>query len=179
MNMELMEPTKIAKAKKLIYTVSIVIPIAVAALFSIRIDGVDLSFLPPIYATLNGSTAVLLVFALIAIKQNNMRLHRLLMTTCLGISLLFLLCYVAYHITSDPTEYLGSFGMIYYPLLITHIVFSVIVIPLVLLSYLWAWTGDFKRHKKWTRFSFPIWLFVAVSGVVVYLMIAPYYEVAG
>lgn len=175
--MELMDPNKIAKAKKLIYAVSIVIPIAVAALFSIRIDGVDLSFLPPIYATFNGATAVLLIFALIAIKQKNMRLHRLLMRTSLAISLLFLLCYVAYHITSDPTPYLGSFGMIYYPLLVTHIVLSVVVIPLVLLSYLWAWTGDFKRHKKWTRFSFPIWLFVAVSGVVVYLMIAPYYGV--
>jgi len=173
--MELMDQSKIAKAKKLIYIVSIVIPIAVAALFSIRIEGVDLSVLPPIYAALNGVTAVLLVFALVAIKQKNMRLHRLLMRTSLVLSLAFLACYIAYHITSDATPYLGDSGMIYYPLLITHIVLSVVVIPLVLLSYLWAWTGDFKRHKKWTRFAFPIWLFVAVSGVVVYFMISPYY----
>lgn len=170
-----MDPNKIAKAKKLIYIVSIVVPVAVAALFSIRIEGVDFSFLPPIYAALNGATAVLLIFALIAIRQNNMRLHALLIRTSLVLSLFFLLCYIAYHITSDPTPYGGEHGWLYYPLLITHIVFSVAVIPLVLLTYLWAWTGDYKRHKKWTRFSFPIWLFVAVSGVVVYLMISPYY----
>lgn len=175
MSTELMDPSKVAKAKKLIYAVSIIVPIAVAALFSVRIEGVDFSILPPIYATLNGATAMLLIFALIAIKQKNMKLHALLMRTSLALSLLFLLCYIAYHITSDATPYGGEYGMIYYPLLVAHIVLSIAVIPLVLLSYLWAWTGDFKRHKKWTRFSFPIWLFVAVSGVVVYLMISPYY----
>jgi len=175
MSTELMDPNKIARAKKLIYVVSIVIPIAVAALFSIRIEGVDLSFLPPIYAAMNGATAVILIFALVAIKQRNMRLHRLLIRTCLFFSLAFLVCYVAYHITSDPTPYLGDYGMIYYPLLIAHIVLSVAVVPVVLLAYLWAWIGNYTRHKKWTRFAFPIWLFVAVSGVVVYLMISPYY----
>lgn len=173
--MELTDPNKVAKAKKLIYAVSIIVPIAVAALFSIRIEGVDLSILPPIYATFNGATAVLLIFALIAIKQRNMKLHRLLIRTCLVLSLGFLLLYIAYHITSDPVPYGGEWGMIYYPLLIGHIVLSVVVIPFVLLTYLWAWTGDYKRHKKWTKISFPIWLFVAVSGVIVYLMISPYY----
>lgn len=175
MSMELTDPTKIAKAKKLIYAVSIIVPIAVAALFSLRIDGLDFSFLPPIYAAINGATALFLVFALVAIKQRNMRLHALLIRTSLGLSLIFLLCYIAYHITSDPTPYGGEYGMIYYPLLVAHIVLSVAVIPLVLLTYLWAWTGDFERHKKWTRLAFPIWVFVAVSGVVVYLMISPYY----
>ena len=175
MSTELMDQNKAVKAKKLIYTVSIVIPVAVAALFSIRIEGVDLTFLPPIYAVLNGATAVILIFALIAIKQRKMKLHRLLIRTCLALSLAFLVSYVAYHITSDPAPYGGAFGMIYYPLLIAHISLSVVVIPLVLLSYLWAWTGDYERHKKWTRFSFPVWLFVAVSGVIVYLMISPYY----
>lgn len=172
-----MEPSKIAKAKKLIYTVSIVIPIAVAALFRVEIRNVDLSILPPIYATINGVTAILLILALVAIKKKNMRLHRILMRTSLVFSLLFLGCYIAYHITSKQTPYGGEFGFIYYPLLLAHILLSVVVIPLVLLSYLWAWTGDFKRHKKWTRFAFPIWLFVAVSGVVVYLMIAPFYGI--
>lgn len=175
MSMELTDPTKIVKAKKLIYAVSIIVPIAVAALFSLRIDGLDFSFLPPIYAAINGATALLLVFALVAIKQRNMRLHALLIRTSLVLSLLFLLCYIAYHITSDPTPYGGEYGMVYYPLLVTHIILSVAVIPLVLLTYLWAWTGDFERHKKWTRFAFPIWVFVAASGVVVYLMISPYY----
>lgn len=172
-----MEPSKIARAKKLVYIVSIVVPVAVAALFKVKIENVDFSFLPPIYATINGLTAVLLIAALIAIKKKNMNLHRMLMRISLAFSLAFLVCYVAYHITSNTTDYLGDYGMIYYPLLLAHILLSVVVIPLVLFTYLWAWTGDFKRHKKWTRFSFPIWLFVAVSGVVVYLMIAPYYGV--
>lgn len=173
--MELNDPIKIKKAKQLIYAVSIIVPVAVALLFSIRIKGVDFSFLPPIYAAINGLTAVLLLGALLAIKSKNKNLHRSLIRVSLAFSLLFLLCYIAYHITSDPTEYKGNVPVIYYTLLISHILLSVIVIPLVLLTYLWAWTGDFVRHKKWTKISWPIWFYVAVSGVVVYLMISPYY----
>ena len=170
-----LSPEKLKRAKKVIIIFSIVIPVAVAALFGIHIDGVDLSFLPPIYASINGLTAILLVAALVAIKRKNMNLHRALMRACLFLSLLFLLAYVAYHITSEPTAYQGSIPGLYYPLLIAHVLLSVIVIPLVLLTYLWAWEGDYQKHKRWTKISFPIWLFVAVSGVVVYLMISPYY----
>lgn len=175
MSMTLNDANSIKKNKRLIYAVSIIVPVAVALLFSIRIEGVDLSFLPPIYATINGLTAVLLIGALVAIRKKNMNLHRSLIRTSLACSLMFLLCYIAYHITSDSTPYGGTMGWLYYPLLIAHILLSIIVIPLVLLTYLWAWTGDYVRHKKWTKISFPIWLFVAVSGVVVYLMISPYY----
>lgn len=168
-------PAQLAKMKKLIYAVSIIVPIAVALLFKVRIEGLDFSFLPPIYATINGITAVLLIAALVAIKKKNMKLHSQLMRTCLVLSLLFLLCYIGYHITSTSTEYLGEYGSIYFPLLITHIILSIVVIPLVLLTYLWAWEGNFEKHKKWTRIAFPTWLFVAVSGVIVYLMISPYY----
>ncbi len=173
--MELSDPIKIKKAKQLIYAVSIIVPVAVALLFSIRIDGMDFSFLPPIYAGINGLTAVLLIAALLAIKSKNKQLHRTLIRSSLGLSLLFLLCYIAYHITSDPTVYEGSVPAVYYTLLISHILLSVIVIPLVLLTYLWAWTGDFARHKKWTKIAWPIWFYVAVTGVVVYVMISPYY----
>ena len=173
--MELSKPKDIAKTKKLIYAVSIIVPIAVAALFGIKVKGVDLSFLPSVYATINGITGVLLVFAVLAIKKKNVKAHRLLIRACLVLSLLFLVCYIAYHITSDATPYGGTLGALYYPLLIAHILLSVLVIPIVLLTYLWAWIGDYTKHKKWTRFAFPIWLFVAVSGVVVYLMISPYY----
>jgi putative membrane protein len=167
---------QIAKFRKLIIVVSIVIPIAVAALFGIRVDGVDLSFLPPFYAGINGVTAILLIGALVAIKSKNMNLHQRLIQTCLALSLLFLLCYVAYHMTSDSTPYGGEMKAVYYFILISHILLSIAVIPVVLFTYLFAWEGKFDKHKKWTRFAFPIWLYVAVTGVIVYLMISPYYK---
>jgi putative membrane protein len=164
-----------SKYRKLVVAVSIIIPIAVAALFGIKVEGVDLSFLPPFYASLNGITAVLLVLALIFIKKGNMKLHQRTIQACLGISLLFLLCYVAYHMISDSTAYEGSYKAIYYFILISHILLSVAVIPVVLFTYLFALEGNYVKHKKYTRFAFPIWLYVAVTGVVVYWMISPYY----
>jgi putative membrane protein len=175
MSTTLKNEAQIAKFRKLIVIVSIVIPVAVAALFGIKVEGVDLSFLPPFYAGINGVTAILLITALVAIKSKNMRLHQRLMQVCLGLSLLFLLCYVAYHMTSDSTPYGGSMKAVYYSILISHIVLSVAVIPLVLFTYLFAWEGKFDKHKKWTRFAFPIWLYVAITGVVVYWMISPFY----
>jgi putative membrane protein len=176
MSTTLKSEAQIAKFRKLIVAVSIVIPVAVAALFGIRVDGVDFSFLPPFYAGINGLTAILLVSALIAIKSKNMALHQRLIQVCLVLSLLFLLCYVAYHMTSDSTAYGGDMKGLYYFILISHIVLSVAVIPLVLFTYLFAWEGKFDKHKKWTRFAFPVWLYVAVTGVIVYLMISPYYK---
>jgi putative membrane protein len=176
MSTTLKSEAQIAKFRKLIVAVSIVIPIAVAALFGIRVDGVDFSFLPPFYAGINGLTAILLVSALIAIKSKNMALHQRLIQVCLVLSLLFLLCYVAYHMTSDSTPYGGDMKELYYFILISHILLSIAVIPLVLFTYLFAWEGKFDKHKKWTRFAFPIWLYVAVTGVIVYLMISPYYK---
>jgi putative membrane protein len=164
-----------SKYRKLVVAVSIIIPIAVAALFGIKVEGVDLSCLPPFYATLNGLTAVLLILALVFIKQGNMKLHQRTIQACLAISLLFLLCYVAYHMTSDSTAYEGSYKAIYYFILISHILLSVAVIPVVLFTYLFALEGNYAKHKKYTRFAFPIWLYVAVTGVVVYWMISPYY----
>ena len=176
MSTTLKNEAQIAKFRKLIVVVSIVIPIAVAALFGIKVEGIDLSFLPPFYAGINGVTAVLLITALVAIKSKNMILHQRLMQVCLSLSLLFLLCYVAYHMTSDSTSYGGSMKAVYYTILISHIILSVAVIPLVLFTYLFAWEGKFDKHKKWTRFAFPIWLYVAITGVVVYWMISPFYK---
>lgn len=176
MNTTLKDEAQIAKFRKLIITVSIVIPIAVAALFKIELRVIDLSFLPPFYAGINGLTAVLLIGALVAIKSKNMNLHQRLIQTCLALSLLFLLCYVAYHMTSDSTPYGGEMKGLYYFILISHIALSVAVIPVVLFTYLFAWEGKFEKHKKWTRFAFPIWLYVAVTGVIVYYMISPFYK---
>lgn len=175
MNMESKEESKLRIAKRLIIALSIAIPLIVAVLFRVKIDGVDLSFLPPIYATINGLTSILLVFALVAIKRKNQVLHSNIIKVCLGLSLVFLGCYVAYHMTSDSTLYLGQYKLIYYPVLISHIILSIMVVPLILFTYLFAWQGNFSRHKKWTRFAWPIWFYVAVSGVIVYIMISPYY----
>lgn len=164
--------------RKLITIISIVLPLAVAALFVIKIDGIDLSFLPKIYAGINALTAVLLILALIFVKQRKLKLHENVIKICMVLSILFLLCYVAYHMTSDSTKYGNpdaTARLTYFLLLITHIILSVAVIPMVLFSYLHAWEGNFEKHKKLTKITWPIWFYVAVSGVIVYLMISPYY----
>ena len=136
-----------------------------------------LTFLPPIYAVINGLTAILLVVAVYYIKNGKRKIHESLIKVCIALSLMFLVMYIAYHMTTDPTSF-GGKGIIaymYYFILITHILLSVIVIPLVLTSYSRAVQSNFKLHKKIAKVTFPIWLYVAVTGVVVYLMISPYY----
>ncbi|WP_422089650.1 DUF420 domain-containing protein [Tenacibaculum ovolyticum] len=166
------------KYKKLITIVSVVIPLAVAALFGIKIPNVEpLSFLPPIYASVNGLTAILLIASVVAIKKRNKKLHEQLNTTAIICSALFLVMYVAYHMTSDSTKF-GGEGIvkyIYLFILITHIILSIVVIPFVLITFMRARLGNFSAHKKIAKITFPLWLYVAVTGVVVYLMISPYY----
>ena len=166
------------KYRKIITIVSIVIPIAVAALFVIRIPNVGpFLFLPPIYATINAITAVLLIIAIIAIKNGKRKLHEVLMKTCMLMTASFLVMYIIYHMTSDSTVYEGEGALkyIYYFILISHIILSVLVLPLVLITFSRALSESFDKHKRIARFAFPIWLYVAVTGVVVYLMISPYY----
>jgi putative membrane protein len=161
----------------LIIAVSIVIPLVVAILFRVKVEGYDFSFLPLIYAGINGLTALFLLIALWAIKNSKKVLHERLMKVNIGLSLLFLLMYVAYHMTSDSTPFGGEgvIKIVYYFILITHILLSIAVIPLVLFTFLRAYNGEFAKHKKLARITFPIWLYVAVTGVVVYVMISPYY----
>lgn len=166
------------KYNKWIWILSVVIPVAVAVLFRVRIPNVEpLAFLPPIYASVNALTAVLLVWAVRAIKKGDRKVHESLMKVCIGLSLAFLVMYVAYHMTSDPTPF-GGEGVIkyvYYFLLISHILLSIGVIPLVLISFVKALANRFDKHRRIAKITFPIWLYVAVTGVVVYLMISPYY----
>ncbi len=166
------------KMRTIAIALSIVLPFAVAVLFMVKIPGIDLSFLPAIYAGINAFTAVLLIAALIAIKNKNIKLHKTLINAAILCSLVFLLMYVAYHMTSDSTPYggEGAIKYVYYFVLISHIFLSVIITPLVCFTYLKGWLGDVKAHKKLTRFTYPLWLYVAISGVVVYLMISPYYN---
>ena len=185
----------------LIWIVSIIVPVVVALLlfikwdqdkliFNMRIPNYDpiilfenlpiaepLTFLPPIYATINGLTGILLVLAVYFIKKGNRQIHENLIKICIALSLSFLVMYIAYHITSDPTTFGGSglIAYIYFFILITHILLSIIVIPLVLVSYVRAFQSKFVSHKKIAKITFPIWLYVAVTGVIVYLMISPYY----
>ena len=185
----------------LIWVISIAVPLVVALLlfikweydkliFNTRAPGFDpiilienlpivkpLTFLPPIYATINGITAIFLVAAVYYIKKGKRKIHENLIKVCIALSLSFLVMYIAYHITSDPTPFGGSgaIAYVYFFILITHILLSIIVIPLVLMSYLKAFQSNFVSHKKIAKITFPIWLYVAVTGVIVYLMISPYY----
>tara|TARA_B100000941_G_C28217221_1_gene404903 strand:- start:38 stop:622 length:585 start_codon:yes stop_codon:yes gene_type:complete len=190
------------KYNKLITAVSVLIPLVVALLLFLKWDADKLVFdlrapnsepitlienlpvakplksLPPIYSSTNAVTALLLVFAYTAIRRKKVKLHESLMKVSIALSLSFLVMYIAYHITTDPTPFGGS-GMIkytYYFILISHILLSIILIPLVLISYVRAFQKAFPSHKKIARITFPIWLYVTVTGVIVYLMIAPYYS---
>ena len=185
----------------LIWVVSVLVPIVVALLlfmkwdydqlvFDMRIPNSDpiillenlpiakpLTFLPPIYATINGLTAILLVLAVYYIKNGKRKIHESLIKVCIALSLSFLVMYIAYHLTTDPTSFGGSglISYLYFFILITHILLSIVVIPLVLISYSRAIKSKFILHKKIAKVTFPIWLYVATTGVVVYLMISPYY----
>lgn len=170
------------KYNKWIVILSIAIPAVVALLFGVKLktlgfDVKPLTFLPPIYAAINGLTAVLLIAALVAVKNKKIKLHENLMKTAIACSVVFLGMYVAYHMTSEATPYGGEGAMkyLYFFILISHIILSIVVIPFVLLTYVRAITNNIERHKKIAKIAFPIWLYVAVTGVLVYVMISPYY----
>ena len=170
------------KFSKLIIIVSIVIPVVVAILFGVKLKDFGynvepLSFLPPIYATINGMTALVLIAAVVAIKNGKRILHERLMTSAIALSVAFLVMYVAYHMTADSTKFggEGTIRFVYFFILITHIILSIAIIPMVLITYVRALAEKFDTHKKIAKITFPIWLYVAVTGVVVYLMISPYY----
>lgn len=178
-NQQLLEEKKY---NKWIVILSIAIPLAVAALFGVNLrrmgfDVEPLTFLPPIYAAINAVTAFVLVLAFFAIKNKKISLHERLMKFAIFLSVMFLVMYVAYHMTSDSTKFggEGAIAYVYYFILITHIVLSVVIIPFVLITYVRAITKNFARHKKIAKITFPLWLYVAITGVVVYLMISPYY----
>ncbi|MFK7001890.1 DUF420 domain-containing protein [Flavobacterium oreochromis] len=161
---------------------SVAIPLVVALLFKVKLkdfgfDVKPLNFLPSIYATINGLTAILLIWAVIAIKKGNRILHERLIKSAIACSVAFLGMYVAYHMTSEATPYGGTGIMkaIYFFILITHVVLSIGIIPIVLVTYVRALTGNFDGHKLIAKWAFPLWLYVAVTGVIVYLMISPYY----
>lgn len=133
--------------------------------------------LPLLHAIINGTCAVLLVLSLRAIKAKKIDTHKALNLTSFGLSALFLISYVVYHFFVPETTYggTGALRYAYYIILISHIILAAIVLPLILLSFWYALNQKIDKHRKIVRFTFPIWLYVAVTGVVVYIMISPYY----
>jgi putative membrane protein len=138
---------------------------------------VDLSFLPAVHAILNSLTALALLFSFYSIKNGRVHHHRAANFTAFALSSLFLLCYVAYHFTTPETKFggTGSMKIIYLVLLLTHIVTAAGIFPFILFTFIRALVGDFERHKKMARWVFPIWLYVALTGPICYLMLKPYY----
>lgn len=169
------------KYNRLIIFLSISIPLTVAALFGVKLDLELPIFLPPIYASVNGLTSMLLIAAFWAVKNKRIQLHEKIMKAAIILSGLFLIMYVLYHMTSDSTSYGGDGPLktIYFFILISHILLSIVVIPFVLITFVRGITNDIERHKKIARITFPLWLYVTLTGVIVYIMISPYYNLSG
>ncbi|MFZ4542833.1 MAG: DUF420 domain-containing protein [Saprospiraceae bacterium] len=159
--------------------VSIIVVLLVVLMRRVKIDlGVDLDFLPPVHAILNTATAIALVFSLNAIKNGRVELHRNLNFLALALSSLFLLCYVAYHFTTPETKFggEGAIRVVYLLLLLTHILAAAIIFPFILYTFIRALTNQFDRHKKMARWVYWVWLYVAITGPLCYLMLKPYYQ---
>lgn len=167
----------------LIAILSVAVPLLVAFLLFMpqtgKLGNVDVTFLPKLHALLNSLTAISLLTGYYFVKNKNIRGHRFAMVTAFTLSAFFLISYVTYHYQAAPTKYggEGTLKTIYYVILITHIVLAAVIVPLVLLSVYFAVSDQINRHRKIARWTFPIWLYVAVTGVVVYFMIAPYYQI--
>jgi putative membrane protein len=183
-----------AKARIFIFTVSIVVFVAVVILSKVKLE-VNLPFNIHVFATfnaiINGTVAVLLVAGLFSVKQKKYELHKKIMLAAILLSVLFLLSYIAHHLLAGDTRYgdlnhdgilsdeeklsAGSMRMVYYFLLITHIPLAGIILPFILFTAYRALIGEYSKHRKLTRFTWPVWFYVAVTGVLVYWMIHPYY----
>jgi putative membrane protein len=181
-------------ARVLIWSVSVITFLAIAVLSGIKLN-VNLPFNPHVFAAfnavVNSCVAILLVAALIAVKQKHYLLHKRIMLTAIILSMLFLISYVCHHLFSGETRFgdlnhdgilspgeklqAGSLRYVYYAILMTHIPLAGIILPFILFTAYRALSGDYKKHKKLSRITWPIWFYVAVSGVVVYLLISPYY----
>ena len=162
---------------RIIYIVSIIISAAVAFLIlGPRPEGIegaiDVSTLPLVNATLNTITTILLIYGYILIRQKKRRLHKNVMLTSFGTSGAFLVSYVIYHwFKSGHKEYLGNYSELYFFILITHIVLAAIIIPLALLTLYRGWSENLPKHRRIAKITLPIWLYVSVTGVIIYLML--------
>lgn len=175
-----MEGEKEINYNRLIYIVAAVLAAAVGIIYvtpKFEVPDGALDFLPALNATINGTVSLLLILGVVLIKQGKRDAHQLVMTTAIALSALFLISYVLYHTTHESTSYGGEGIMrsVYLFILITHIILAIVIVPLVLITFVRAWARKFDQHKKIARITFPLWLYVSITGVVVYLMISPYY----
>lgn len=161
---------------------SVAVPIVVAILLfmptKLALEGRLVYFLPHLNGMINTATSIALVAGVIFIKNGQKKYHQFSMTLAFIFGAIFLVSYVIYHASVEPTRF-GGEGLVrtvYFSVLISHIILAAIVLPFVLLSFYYAWTEKFERHRKVVKYAFPIWLYVSVTGVIAYLMIAPYYE---
>jgi putative membrane protein len=140
-------------------------------------DGVSLMFLPPVHAAINTLVSICLIVAIIAVKKGNITLHKNAILTAMGLSVAFLLCYVAYHFTTEETRFggTGAIRTTYFFLLISHIILAGISLPAILFTFIAGWTNRFAAHRRLAKWVFPIWLYVAVTGPICYFMLRPYY----
>ncbi len=140
--------------------------------------GVDFSWLPAFYSSLNALVAVFLMFGLYFIKRKEIAKHKAMMISAMVLSTLFLLCYVLYHATTPETKYCGegSIRYFYFILLISHIILAGVILPFILLTFNRGILMQIARHKKFARWVFPLWFYVAITGPVVYLMLRPCYN---
>lgn len=161
--------------------ISIAIPLGIVLLFLVPHSavpvGFDIKVLPLVEALLNFTTFILLLASLYFIRRGNRRAHKICNLTAVALSVLFLLVYVSFHYLSPQAHYGGEgfIRYIYFFLLITHIVLSAVIVPLVLVTLIRALKGHFARHKKIARITWPLWVYVTLTGVIVYIMMAPYY----
>ena len=172
------DAAKFKVLKRASWTISILIFLLVAVMGRYKLDiGADLSFLPPVHAILNSLVTVFLILAVLAIKNKNVTLHKRMIGGAVVCSVLFLLCYVAYHGTQQEVRYggEGTLRTIYFIVLISHIILAAVSLPFILVTLSLGYTNHFARHRKMARWVFPIWLYVAATGPVCYLMLRPYY----
>ncbi len=166
---------------KLIVIVSVTVPVLVAILFRLPQLDIQLPFdvmlLPKLHAVINATVTVLLLSSFYFIKRKQIKPHKICNITALVLSALFLVSYVTYHALTESTKY-GGEGVVkyvYYFILLTHIVLAALILPLILFTFLRAFSGKFTQHRRIARWTMPLWLYVSVTGVIVYLMISPYY----
>ena len=167
------------QGKTIAWTLSILLVGTISFLYlgpkMIVVGGLSASTLPKVNAVLNGMAAIVLIVAWRAILRKNVPMHRRLMLTAVGLSTLFLVSYVVQHGSFPSVKYGGSLGWVYYPILISHIILAAVIAPLVLITLIRALSARFDKHRKIARWTLPLWLYVSITGVVVYLMCAPYY----
>jgi putative membrane protein len=161
------------------WIITVLVMAMVGGMQHIKLDSsIDFTFLPPLYSFLNGLTAILLIAALFFIKSKQVQKHRITMTLAAFFSLIFLVGYVLYHITTPETRFggTGTIRFFYLLLLISHVILAAIIFPFILFTYIRAFTRQFEKHKKMARWVFWVWLYVAVTGPILYFMIKPYYN---